>query len=443
EDGQLMTIGSDGVVRVWDFERINTADSNSDGIRFEMEPNNELVVGRNVCLSSVVRRSSPPHSFVWFAQDSNGAIWKLDLSFTNTSPDPECLFSFHGGMIQGLDVSKKSHLMATTTLDCSVKVFDFLAKRELTTRRFNQGGTALCWAPAKVSQSGGLLVTGFENGVVRLLELYNPQRLQTITGQSPEGDAELRLRQPFKPHDAAVTAVAYERNGEILATGSADCTVFFFTVGENYNPIGFIHVPGLVKALEWSPHSHVSSVFNHCCCECEGPDLREEDFARNKAIKEEKKKKAKEERLKDTKKLDVEQEEEKEEKEELPPIYIPDPPSPLCCGFYSQPGHFWLSMVCIQTQTHTPIICLLEMAKQKLQNDQLQKEAELKVSEKQKNLSELQKKFKKVLNDNQNLSEHIRLKPEVQMQICDVYVCTIPELGNSAALPLKLRFNEM
>lgn len=85
----------------------------------------------------------------------------------------------------------------------------------------------------------------------------------------------------------------------------------------------------------------------------------------------------------------------------------------------------------------------LEMAKQKLQNDQLQKEAELKVSEKQKNLSELQKKFKKVLNDNQNLSEHIRLKPEVQMQIWDVYVRTIPELGNSAALPLKLRFNEM
>nr|XP_024659041.1 cilia- and flagella-associated protein 44 isoform X2 [Maylandia zebra] len=589
EDGQLMTIGSDGVVRVWDFERINTADSNSDGIRFEMEPNNELVVGRNVCLSSVVRRSSLPHSFVWFAQDSNGAIWKLDLSFTNTSPDPECLFSFHGGMIQGLDVSKKSHLMATTTLDCSVKVFDFLAKRELTTRRFNQGGTALCWAPAKVSQSGGLLVTGFENGVVRLLELYNPQRLQTITGQSPEGDAELRLRQPFKPHDAAVTAVAYERNGEILATGSADCTVFFFTVGENYNPIGFIHVPGLVKALEWSPHSHNDNNLVILCqsghvVEVHSPDLatqkptntfhlselprrsfkfksiksrikREEDFARNKAIKEEKKK-AKEERLKDTKKLDVEQEEEKEEKEELPPIYIPDPPSPLCCGFYSQPGHFWLSMggfdsgflyhckfsenqdedpeqrqdepfsflpvhnaeddpICsitfssnrqlllcgmnsgsiriypLQPGDHSltsmqaywtlsvhdnqyghlrhircshddlfvltagddgnifsfsllppeemqqslqrkrakipspkitlgnetediedPAAYSLEMAKQKLQNDQLQKEAELKVSEKQKNLSELQKKFKKVLNDNQNLSEHIRLKPE-------------------------------
>lgn len=78
-----------------------------------------------------------------------------------------------------------------------------------------------------MSQSGGLLVTGFENGVVRLLELYNPQRLQTITGQSPEGDAKLRLRQPFKPHDAAVTAVAYERNGEILATGVSGFLVYY------------------------------------------------------------------------------------------------------------------------------------------------------------------------------------------------------------------------
>ncbi len=32
--------------------------------------------------------------------------------------DPECLFSFHAGAIQGMDVSESSHLMATTALDC-------------------------------------------------------------------------------------------------------------------------------------------------------------------------------------------------------------------------------------------------------------------------------------------------------------------------------------
>ena len=87
-------------------------------------------------------------------QDSNGGIWKLDLSFSNIvssllsgwpqycslvcvcvcvckcvfdlsvfrgaraqTQQPECLFSFHAGVIQGMDVSTTSHLMATTTLD--------------------------------------------------------------------------------------------------------------------------------------------------------------------------------------------------------------------------------------------------------------------------------------------------------------------------------------
>ncbi|KAF1377233.1 hypothetical protein PFLUV_G00198560 [Perca fluviatilis] len=377
EDGQLMTIGSDGAVRGWDFESIDSADSNSDGSRFELEPMNEMVVGHNVCLSSLVK-SSLPESCVWFAQDSNGAIWKLDLSFTYTTPDPECLFTFHAGPIQAMDASRKSHLMATAALDRSVRVFDFLAKKELTTTRFNQGGTALGWAPPVVNQSGSLLVTGFEDGVVRLLELYDPQRLHMVSGRSPKGDAMLRLNQAFKPHNAPVTAVAYERNGEILATGSSDSTVFFFTVGEKYNPIGFVSVPGPVQALEWSPHSHSENRLLILCqsghvVEVQSPDpeaerptntfqlpdlssrsfrfrsiksqiKREAEIARRQAAKE-KKKKEREERLKQSKNPDIEpEEEEEEEEEELPSIYIPESPSPLYCGFYSQPGQFWLSM---------------------------------------------------------------------------------------------------
>ena len=62
-------------------------------------------------------------------------------------------------------------------------------------------------------------MAGFEDGVVRLLELYDPQRLHVVTGQIPKGDAKLTLKQAFKPHNAPVTSVAYERNGDILATG--------------------------------------------------------------------------------------------------------------------------------------------------------------------------------------------------------------------------------
>lgn len=33
----------------------------------------------------------------------------------------------------------------------SVKIFDFLAKTEVTSSRFNQGGTTVLWAPPSVS----------------------------------------------------------------------------------------------------------------------------------------------------------------------------------------------------------------------------------------------------------------------------------------------------
>ncbi len=102
------------------------------------------------------------------------------------------------------------------------------------------------------------------------------------------------------------------------------------------------------------------SVSDHLCfhlCVC--AFQREEEIARRQAVKE-KKEKEREERLKASKQPDLEQEEEEEEEEEeLPPIYIPDPPSPLYCGFYSQPGQFWLSMVHTNTpsNTHTHYVC--------------------------------------------------------------------------------------
>lgn len=62
----------------------------------------------------------------------------------------------------------------------------------------------------------------------------------------------------------------------------------------------------------------------------------------------------------------------------------------------------------------TTTLFSIETAKQKLEKDRLRREAELKIAEKQKKLAELRKIYNKVLIDNQNLPEHVRLKPEVQ-----------------------------
>nr|XP_033799273.1 cilia- and flagella-associated protein 44 isoform X2 [Geotrypetes seraphini] len=264
DEGELITIGTDGYIRAWDFETLDTIESADESGIVEIEPMNELLVGKNVNLCSMVRnheRDSP----IWYAQDSSGRIWKLDLSFTNITQDPECLFSFHSGKIKGLDTSPNTYLMATTALDNSVRIYDFIAKNPVVEMRFKQGGTSLVWVPRLINPKGGLIAVGFEDGVVRILDLYNPKGLTIVAGRYTTGDAEMCLKQAFKPHNAAVTTIAYERNGELLATGSEDETVFFFATGDKYEPIGFIHVPGPVRELHWSPPSHEKNMLLVLC----------------------------------------------------------------------------------------------------------------------------------------------------------------------------------
>jgi len=66
--GELMTIGIDGFIRVWDFETIDTADVTEEADLFEMDPMNELRVGNNVQLKSIVKSVDPEEHTVWYAQ---------------------------------------------------------------------------------------------------------------------------------------------------------------------------------------------------------------------------------------------------------------------------------------------------------------------------------------------------------------------------------------
>uniref|UniRef100_A0A672TLJ5 Cilia- and flagella-associated protein 44 n=1 Tax=Strigops habroptila TaxID=2489341 RepID=A0A672TLJ5_STRHB len=370
EEGELFTVGKDGYIRLWNFETIDAADSVDDTGLLEVEPMNELHVGKNVSLSFMSKIHDSGQAF-WYAQDTNGAIWKLDLTFSNMTQDPECLFTFHSGRIEAMSVSPITYLLATTALDRSVRIYDFISDRQLSEMKFKQGGTALTWAPCVVNPKGSLIIVGFEDGVVRIIEVYDPKGLPVIAGT---GNAELNLKKALKPHAAAVTAMAYERNGAVLATGSKDKTVFFFAVEDEYEPIGFICVPGPVQALQWSPPSHVQSTLLILCengfvLQVPVPVPKEQNTASTYQLKNlpmqyfhfysiksqialrekkrEEKEKAKLEWIRQQQemgnKIEEEAEEEPEE-EPLPSLYIPEEPSPILCGFYSAPGKFWLSL---------------------------------------------------------------------------------------------------
>uniref|UniRef100_A0A8C5JTQ5 CFA44 protein n=1 Tax=Junco hyemalis TaxID=40217 RepID=A0A8C5JTQ5_JUNHY len=446
-------------VEMWNFEIVDTADPVDDTGLVEMEPMNELWLGKNVSLNFITKIHDQGQSF-WFAQDTSGSIWKLDLTFSNMSHDPERVCTFHSGGIEAIGVSPFTCLMATTALDRTVRIYDFSSNSQLSVIKFKQGGTALAWAPAIVSPEGGLIAVGFEDGVVRMIEVYDPTLLPGHEGQANE-IAEINLKQVFKPHAAAVTALAYEPKGYVFATGSKDKTVFFFAVKNEYRPIGFICVPGPVQALQWSPPSHDKSTLLILCengfaVQVPAPhhgkqytvttyhivDLPTQYFhfysvksqikVKNSPVAEfhllhckekEEKEKARLEWIKQQKELGIEVEETKEEEAEeepLPPVYIPEEPSPILCGFYSAPGKFWLSLRGLEKEKATedikdPDAYNIEEYKQKEEHERKMKEVEEKKNKKREELSALRQDFVLLLQKNQELPKHMQLHREVHL----------------------------
>lgn len=56
---------------MWDFESIDTADATDDSATFEMEPMNELKVGHDVNLKSILKCTDAENEItVWYAQVS-------------------------------------------------------------------------------------------------------------------------------------------------------------------------------------------------------------------------------------------------------------------------------------------------------------------------------------------------------------------------------------
>ncbi|XP_070322031.1 cilia- and flagella-associated protein 44 isoform X5 [Odocoileus virginianus] len=282
DEGEVITIGSDGCVRIWDFETIDTADVIDETGLLEIEPINELQVDKNVKLFFMIKMNEVGNNF-WLAQDSNGAIWKLDLSFSNITQDPECLFSFHSGAIEALAVSPVTYLMATTGLDCSIRFYDFAGKTPLLQMKFKQGGTALAWVP-RLPESTLLIIC--EDGYV--LEAPFPA-----------------IKEEEEDHDV----VSYEIKDM--------CLKYFHFTSVKSKILRLIEIERRKKQKE----------------------LKEKE-------KQEKRKRLETEMGEDVEKeLQGEEEEEEEEEEEpLPEIFVPSTACHILCGFYSEPGKFWISL---------------------------------------------------------------------------------------------------
>jgi hypothetical protein len=96
--GELITIGCDGWIRVWDLESICNArsvDSEADKAIFHLDPMNEVEVEPGAVLKCIAKSkiASEDHND-WFIQDATGSIWKVDLSFSLSMQKPSRIYRY-------------------------------------------------------------------------------------------------------------------------------------------------------------------------------------------------------------------------------------------------------------------------------------------------------------------------------------------------------------
>ena len=260
ESGRVYTAGTDGYVRVWDYETLNNAEPGEDSAESCVDALDEFLVPRGEPLGpqgSLDPIASEPASVKslivsqrdhWLVQDEKGGVVKVPLTASG-APDvrnARRVLDFHAGAVRALEASRVSDHVITAGEDGSVRVFAYAEKRQVFAARFDAPATALSLAPPAVDEEGRVAIVGFGDGVARALLRC--------------ADA-WKLVDAVKPHVGAVTCAAYApaaRAGArpLLATAGEDKKVWFFSCerekGTGLNPVGFVEAPGPVSALAWT-----------------------------------------------------------------------------------------------------------------------------------------------------------------------------------------------
>ncbi|EFN70133.1 WD repeat-containing protein 52 [Camponotus floridanus] len=387
-NGELISIGMDGWIRIWFYETIDQADYHTGERFLEIQPIYEYCIneGDEVMNSMLmcIRKQEPdnPESMFWYAQDGNGGIWLIDLH-TSKAELPQKIFTCHAGVIADMDCATWGPFIVTLGKAGQMHIYNYIEKRLILAHNFNDIGSQIIWFPCQIEATGSTLACAFKSGVIRIITVAvsAANAVNNIHGDY------IRLIQIVKPHKMAITVMSLNPSCSLLITGSEDSTVFNFTiiVTNTYPvimPIGFIKVPSGVTCLAWKPQCEMTVLIGCSqgdCIEVTLPSTPQlytiasyelvqcgskvfkfhsvKSAIRNELIRLNREKKEKEKIAKkreEIAQLIVEDPEMKineeallinmEEEEPLPEIYIPKVPNKILIAQYINQYVIWLLM---------------------------------------------------------------------------------------------------
>ncbi|KAI6658873.1 Cilia- and flagella-associated protein 44-like [Oopsacas minuta] len=262
DEGEIITGGADGIIRIWDFEEIDQADVIDDNDLIEIIPLQEvkLATRTGASVKHLAKLNDPDTPTYWVVQDNKGSIWRVDLQVSHTHKPPERLYTFHSGSITGLAVSLNSLHAVTCGLDGRVRLYDIEAKKFLGRTTFNMAATCVAWLPLWFDAFGLSVIAGFCDGIIRLLHITGEDGQSPLSTDKIEDDSSFTLKQVLKPHSKPVTAILLGDNcSNLNLVTSADDSIFFMlqkdqsAKRDTFIPLGFMSIEHPVVNLAWAP----------------------------------------------------------------------------------------------------------------------------------------------------------------------------------------------
>lgn len=214
----VITAGRDGAIRVWDFQTIDTAETEDTSVAIDLTQKAKLHISPNSSIKCMY-----PVGSEWLLVDEKQGIWRADIEGRKA----ELLQKFHSGAIRALSFSTTGSLFVTGGDDGFVRLWDISEKKLLSELKFEAPVTKILW----VNEAGtDVIFAGFADGCLRII-------LATATG--------LTLKQPLKPHTGAVRDIQQSPTSKLVATTGDDGALFFLRFDDlSLEPLGFVYVNG-------------------------------------------------------------------------------------------------------------------------------------------------------------------------------------------------------